>query len=182
MDLPNGVEQMENVVANLRKELGKIRVGRAKPDVLDAVMVEAYESKMPVSHMATITVPDARTITIQPWDDTNVKAIEKAIMGSDIGLTPVVDGKIIRLSVPALTTELREEYIREMKDKVESARVAVRGIRHKIMGGIDDGVEEGGVSEDDIKRQKDEVEKEVKKISDSIDELAEEKENELRTI
>lgn len=182
MELSEGVSNMDSIVSNLREELGKIRTGRATPEIVESVTVEVYESQMPISHVATISVPDARTIVVQPWDEGNVKAIEKALTKSDLGMPPVVDGKIIRLSMPALTGELREEFIKDMKEKVEAARVAVRGVRHKIMAAVDEEASAGGVSEDDVKRRKDEIEKEVKKYMDSIEDIAEQKESELRTI
>ena len=182
MELSDGVSSMEDVISSLSEELGKIRAGRATPDIVEAVTVEVYESQMPISHVATISVPDARTIVIQPWDDGNVESIEKALSASDLGMPPVVDGKVIRLSMPALTGDLREEFIKEMKEKVESARVSVRGIPHKIMDAVDREASAGGVSEDDVKRRKDEIEKDVKKCMDRIEEIAEKKEEELRTI
>lgn len=182
MDLPVGVEKMKGVVGALKDELGKIRAGRANPEVLDGVMVEAYESKMPIAHVATVSVPDPRTIVIQPWDDAVVKAIEKALNAANLGMTPVVDGKVIRLTVPQLTAELRQQYVRDMGEKVEEARIAVRGIRHKIMSAVEDQAESMGVSEDDMKRRKEEVEKEVQKIMNEIESIADKKEEELTTL
>lgn len=182
MDLSDGKSKMDEVVSNLRLELGKIRAGRANPNVLDGVEVEAYDSKMPISHVATISVPDPRTLVIQPWDDTVIKSIEKALQSADIGMMPVVDGKCIRLKVPQLTAEVREEFVREMKERVEDARVAIRGIRHKILDAVEEQAKAVGVSEDDVKRRKDEVEREVLSVMNSIDEMAESKEKELTTL
>ena len=182
MDLSEGVEKMQSALTSLKEELAKIRAGQASPELIEQVSVEAYETKMPVSHVATISIPDARTIVIQPWDDSTVKAIEKALLAADIGMMPVVDGKIIRLSVPSLTTELREQYIKEMKEEVENSKIVIRGIRHKMIDGIDATSKDGGVSEDDVKRMKDEMEKEVKKAMDSIEQLAEAKEKTLMTV
>jgi len=182
MDLSEGVEKMQSAITSLKEELAKIRAGQASPELIEQVSVEAYETKMPVSHVATISIPDARTIVIQPWDDSTVKAIEKALLAADIGMMPVVDGKIIRLSVPSLTTELREQYIKEMKEEVENSKIVIRGIRHKMIDGIDATSKDGGVSEDDVKRMKDEMEKEVKKAMDSIEQLAEAKEKTLMTV
>ena len=182
MDLSVGVEKMKGVIGVLQDEIAKIRAGRANPEVLDGVMVDAYDSKMPIAHVATVSVPDPRTIVIQPWDDGVVKAIEKALSDADLGMTPIVDGKVIRMTVPRLTAELREEYVRNMGEKVEEARVAVRGIRHKIMNAVEDQAESMGVSEDDVKRRKDEIEKKVQEIMDEIEKISEKKEEELTTL
>lgn len=182
MELSEGVSRMEKVIDSLHEDLGRIRAGRANPEILDTVTVDVYESKMPINHVATISVPDARTFVIQPWDESNVKAIEKAILSSDIGMTPVVDGKIIRLTVPALTAELREEYIRDAKEREEHARNAIRGIRHEILDAVDEEANAGGVSEDDVKRRKDEIENVVKDYLGKIDEMIEKKQEELRKV
>jgi len=182
MDLSSGIEKMVAIVSSLQGELAKIRTGRATPDMLDGVMVEVYDSKMPIKHVATVSVPDARTIVVQPWDSSNIETVEKAILSSDVGLTPVVDGEIVRISIPSLTQELREKYVREMKEKIEESKVAIRAVRHKMMDFIDDSVKDGGVSEDDVKRQKDGVEKAVTKKVEEISSIAEEKEKELMTV
>lgn len=179
MDISEGARQMEQAVEALRGDLSKIRAGRANPNMVEEITVDAYDSKMPISHLASISVPDARTIAIQPWDESVVKAVEKALMASDIGITPVVDGKLIRLSLPAPTAELREQYVKDMKGRVEEARVSIRGVRHKMMDGVDASVSAGGVSEDDVKRSKDEIEREVETLMKQIDELADSKEKEL---
>lgn len=182
MDLSQTQVEVETIISSLEEELKKIRAGRANPEMLDPVVVEVYESKMPIKHIATVSLPDARTIVIQPWDSENLEPIEKAILSSDLGITPVVDGKIVRLSVPALTKELREEYIRDMKEKVEEARLAVRGVRHKMMDAIDKKLTEGGVSEDEIKREKEDVEAVMKEYFDRVDKMSEDKEEILRTV
>jgi ribosome recycling factor len=182
MELSEGISKMGEGVTGLREALGRIRAGRANPEMVNGVQVETYGSKMPINHVATISTPDPRTIVIQPWDDANVKPLEKALLSSDLGLTPIVDGKLIRLSIPLPTQELREEYVKTMRGEVEETKIAIRGMRHKMMEALDAEAEGGGVSEDDVKRQKDEIEKEVKKIMDEIDEVADVKEKELMTV
>ncbi|MDD3662193.1 MAG: ribosome recycling factor [Candidatus Dojkabacteria bacterium] len=182
MDLSEGTEKLDQVVSYLKGEISKIRAGQASPEMVEDISVDVYSSRMPVSHVATIAVPDPRTIHIQPWDQGNVKSIEKAILASGIGITPIVDGKVIRLSIPPLTAELREQYIHTMKEKVEDARVSIRGIRHKMLDALEEQRTGGGFSEDEVKRMKDEVEKEVKRVMDEIDTLSEAKEEELRTV
>ena len=152
MDFEKGKENISKIVSAFTSDIGKMRSGRASVDMIDSVKVVVYESEMALSHVATISIPDARTIAIQPWDKGIVKDIEKAIQSSNLGFNPVVDGEIVRVSVPALTQELREQYVKEMKERMEQARVSVRGVRRKIMEELDN---KDGVSEDEIKREKD---------------------------
>lgn len=182
MDFSSGTEKMAEIVLSLQADIAKTRTGRATPEMLDEVMVNVYDSKMPINHIATVSVPDARTIVIQPWDSSNIKSLEKAILSSGVGLTPIVDGEIVRISVPSLTQELREKYVKEMKEKVEDSKVAIRAVRHKMMDFVEGSVKDGGVSEDDIKRQKDEVEKTVVSKIEELSSIAEEKEKELMTV
>ncbi|MBN2101154.1 ribosome recycling factor [Candidatus Dojkabacteria bacterium] len=182
MTLSEGKESINSIVESLKDGLSKMRTGRANPDVLDSVVVNVYESEMPIKHIANVSVPDARTIVIQPWDTQNTEKIEKALLSSDIGMTPVVDGEIIRLSVPSLTQDLREQYVKEMKDMVEEARIAIREVRHRMMDAADKSAEGGGVSEDDIKRQKDAIENAVTEVMDRLKEVADNKEKELMTV
>lgn len=182
MELSDGISKMNDAVTGLREVLGRIRAGRANPEMIEGVQVESYGSKMPINHIATISIPDTRTIVIQPWDEANLKSLEKALLASDLGLTPIVDGRLVRLSIPLPTQELREEYVKTMKSEVEESKIAIRGMRHKMMEALDEEAEGGGVSEDDVKRQKDQIEKEVKSIMDEIDEVADTKEKELLTV
>jgi ribosome recycling factor len=182
MDIPEGKQKMEKIISNLKDELSKMRTGRASPDMLKGVKVETYDSKMPVEHLATISVPDARTIAIKPWDKNNVEKVEKAIMASDIGLNPIVDGTLIRLSIPPLTEERRKEFVKEMKERVEQAKIAIRSVRHELMDELDNLKDEGGVSEDFVSRKKDEVEDLVSKMVKETDNIEEKKEEELMKI
>ncbi len=182
MNLSDGISSMQSAVTGLREALGRIRAGRANPEMIEGVHIDVYGSKMPIAHVATISTPDPRTIVIQPWDESNIKPLEKAILASDLGLNPVVDGKIIRLSIPLPTEELRTEYVKTMKGEVEETKVAIRGMRHKMMDALEEEEKAGGVSADDIKRQKDQVENEVKKIMEEIEEIEEAKEKELMTV
>lgn len=182
MTFEEGKQKIRSAVDFLHTEVSKIKTGRATPDLLTGIEVEVYETMMPISHIATISVPDHRTISIQLWDKENVAAVEKAIQKSDIGMTPNVDGQLIRLRVPALTQELREEYVKQMKSKVEEVRVSIRQIRQKMMEEVEDSVEEGGVSEDDVKRQKNLIEKEISAVMEEIDKFAQDKESELMSV
>jgi ribosome recycling factor len=182
MDIPEGKKKLKQVISRLKQDLAKIRTGRASTDMLKDVKVETYDSKMPVEHVATISVPDARTINIKPWDKDNVEKIEKAIMASDIGLNPIVDGDMVRLSVPALTQERREEFVKEVKERVEQGKIAVRSVRHELMDELDDLSGEGGVSEDFIERKKDEVEDLISATIDELEKIEEDKKEKLMKI
>ncbi len=182
MDIPEGKAKMQKVIDNLKTDLSKLRTGRASTDMVRDVKVKVYDSKMPIEHIATISVPDARTVAIKPWDKSNLENIEKALLASDIGLTPTVDGELVRLSIPALTQERREELVKEMKERVEQAKITIRSLRHDLMDDIDELADGGGVSEDFIKRKKDEAEDLVSDIIDEIEEIEEKKEKELMKI
>ncbi len=182
MDLSEGKTKMTNVVSFLRSELAKMRTGKASAELLDSITVETYGSRMPIKHVASISVPDTRTITIQPWDKANAEPIYKAIMTAEMGFNPTADGQLIRISIPPLTQERREEFVKVVKAKVEDSRVAIRQLRNKMMDALDEQEKAGGVSEDDIKRQKDEVEKDVEKVIKEIEVLADNKEKEIMTV
>ena len=144
-------EKMEKTMHNLGEEFGSIRAGRANPHVLDKLRVDYYGSPSPIQSVANVSVPEPRMIQIQPWEPSLVKAIEKAILTSDIGINPSNDGKIIRLVFPELTEERRKELAKDVKKKGEAAKVAIRNIRRdaidyvKKLGKTDD------VSEDEVK-------------------------------
>lgn len=181
MDLTKGKENISLIINSFKSDLSKMRSGKASIDMIDSVKVVAYGSEMPVSHVATISIPDPKMIVISPWDKNIVKEIEKGIISANIGFNPVVDGDIIRVTVPSLTQELREQYVKEMKERMEQARVSVRGVRHKIMEQLEE-EEKNGVSEDETKRQKEVVEDEIKKAMDEIEKIGEDKEKELMSV
>ena len=166
---------------NLLTEFGAIRAGRANPHVLDRITVDYYGTPTPLQQVGNITVPEARMIQIQPWDASLVKAIEKAIMTSDLGINPSNDGKIIRLVFPELTEERRKELVKDVKKKGEAAKVAVRNIRRdgndmlKKLKGSD-------VSEDEIKDMETELQKLTDKFIKDIDALMETKSKEIMTV
>ncbi len=182
MDIKEGTGKLQDATDHLKSELAKIRAGSASPDMIASIEIDAYESKMPLEHVATISVPDPKSIVIKPWDSGNLEPIEKAILASDVGLTPVVDGEIVRLNIPALTQERREEFVKEMKEKVEDIKVSIRSIRHQMMDDVDEMAEGGGISEDDVDRRKDEVEKVIKEFMEEVEKIAEEKEKELKSL
>lgn len=166
---------------NLLSEFGAIRAGRANPHVLDKIKVDYYGTPTPLQQVGNITVPEARMIQIQPWDSTLVKAIEKAIMTSDLGINPNNDGKIIRLVFPELTEERRKELVKDVKKKGEAAKVAIRNIRRDANDAFKKLAKED-VSEDEIKELEDKTQKMTDKYIKEVDKAVEEKSQEILTV
>ncbi len=164
---------------NLLTEFGAIRAGRANPHVLDRITVDYYGTPTPLQQVGNITVPEARMIQIQPWDASLVKAIEKAIMTSDLGINPSNDGKIIRL---VFTEERRKELVKDVKKKGENAKVAVRNIRRDANDSFKKLAKTSDVSEDEIKELEDKVQKMTDKYIKEIDKAVEEKSKEILTV
>jgi len=166
---------------NLLSEFGAIRAGRANPHVLDKIKVDYYGTPTPLQQVGNITVPEARMIQIQPWDASLVKAIEKAIMTSDLGINPNNDGKIIRLVFPELTEERRKELVKDVKKKGEAAKVAIRNIRRDANDAFKKLAKED-VSEDEIKELEDKTQKMTDKYIKEVDKAVEEKSQEILTV
>lgn len=166
----------------LLREFATIRAGRANPHVLDRIKVDYYGTPTPLQQVGNITVPEARMIQIQPWDASLVKAIEKAIMTSDLGINPSNDGKIIRLVFPELTEERRKELVKDVKKKGENAKVAVRNIRRDANDSFKKLAKTSDVSEDEIKELEDKVQKMTDKYIKEIDKAVEEKSKEILTV
>ncbi|ABB37929.1 ribosome recycling factor [Oleidesulfovibrio alaskensis G20] len=152
-------ERMEKAVAALDREFGRLRTGRASTSLVDSIKVDYYGTPTPINQLASVAVPDSRTITIQPWDRGAFALVEKAIMQSDLGLTPINDGKIIRISMPPLTEERRKELVKVAKKYTEDAKVAVRNIRRDANEQIKKMEKDKAITEDDMKRGQDEVQK-----------------------
>ena len=174
-------EKMTKTFNNLLSEFGSIRAGRANPHVLDRIMVDYYGTPTPIQQVGNVNVPEPRMIQIQPWDSSMLKAIEKAIMTSDLGINPTNDGKVIRLIFPELTEERRKDLAKEVKKKGEAAKVAVRNIRRdandafKKLKGSD-------VSEDTIKELEEQVQKLTDKYIKEVDKAIDEKSKEIMTV
>lgn len=166
-------DKMEKSLDNLYGEYTSIRAGRANPHILDKITVDYYGSPTPLQQVGNISVPEARMIVIQPWEASILKDIEKALLMSDLGLTPTNDGKMIRLVFPELTEERRKELVKDVKKKGENAKVAIRNIRRDAIDAIKKKGKEDSISEDEIKGYEDDVQKStdayVKKIDDAID-------------
>ena len=173
--------KMEKTLLNLDGEFGTIRAGRANPHVLDRITVDYYGAPTPLQQVANVSVPEARMIQIQPWESSLLKAIEKAILVSDLGINPTNDGKVIRLVFPELTEERRKELVKYVKKKGEAAKVAVRNIRRdanemlKKLGKAD-------VSEDEVKELEEEVQKMTDKFIKEVDKAIEIKSKEILTV
>ena len=175
-------DKMSKSLANLESEYAAIRAGRANPHVLDKLRVDYYGTPTPLQQVANITVPDARMIQIQPWEASLIKDIEKAIMTSDIGITPTTDGRLIRLVFPELTEERRKELVKDVKKKGEKAKVAVRNIRRDANDALKKLSKAGDVSEDDISDLEDEVQKMTDQFVKEIDKAIEVKSSEILTV
>lgn len=169
-------------VEHFKEELSHLRTGRANAAILDNVQVEAYGANMPLRGVASIGVPDAKTITIEPWDKNLLKDIEKAISASNLGLNPVNDGKILRLVMPPMTEEFRRELVKVIGQRLEAERVVLRQLRDKIRENIFAEEEAGDISEDQRFQLQDKLEKFMKELNESLKILAEEKEKEVMTI
>jgi ribosome recycling factor len=177
-------EKMNKALDALRKELATLRTGRASLGMLEGIMVDYYGTPTPLSQVANMAVPDPRQITIQPWEAKLLGEIEKAILKSDVGLTPSNDGKIIRLSIPPLTEERRQQIVKHAKKLAEDARVAVRNIRRDVNDEIKKKSKDkdAHVSEDEIKKLQDEIQKITDAHIHKIDELLAHKEKEIMTV
>ena len=175
-------DKMEKSLDNLYGEYTSIRAGRANPHILDKITVDYYGSPTPLQQVGNISVPEARMIVIQPWEASILKDIEKALLMSDLGLTPTNDGKMIRLVFPELTEERRKELVKDVKKKGENAKVAVRNIRRDAMDAIKKKGKEDGISEDEIKEYQDDVQKSTDKYVAKIDAAVEEKSKEILSV
>ena len=175
-------DKMDKTLINLDSEFGTIRAGRANPHVLDRIMVEYYGCPTPLQQVANISVPEPRMITIQPWERNMIKAIEKAINTSDLGINPTNDGKVIRLLFPELTEERRKELAKEVKKKGEAAKVAIRNIRRDANDMLKKLGKTPEVSEDEIKELEDKVQKMTDKFIKKVDEATEIKSKEIMKV
>lgn len=175
-------DRMNGTINALKKELASIRTGRASLSLLDGINVDYYGSLVPLSQVATLGIPDPRQIVIQPWEQKMISTIEKAILKSDLGLTPMNDGKIIRIIIPTLTEERRKQLVKIVRKKAEEARIAIRNIRRDINEEIKKEEKEKHISEDEVKR----LQGEIQKITDSfiakVEEITSNKEKEIMEV
>ena len=179
---PEITEKMDKVLNHLAGEFETIRVGRANPNVLNKITVDYYGTPTPVQQVGTVSTPDPRTLTIQPWDGSLLKAIEKAILASELGITPQNDGKVIRLAFPQLTEDRRKELTKVAAKKAEEAKVAVRGVRRDAMEAFKAQKKKSEITEDDLKN----IEKDIQDLTDSkikeVEKMLEKKNKEITEI
>src|SRR5699024_1805346 len=175
-------DKMEKSLSSLEKEFATIRAGRANPHILDKIKVDYYGTPTPIQQVANISVPEARMITIQPWEARLIKPIEKAIMCSDIGINPNNDGKMIRLNFPELTEERRKDLVKDVKKKGESAKVAIRNIRRDANDFLKKQNKSSEITEDELKDYENDVQKMTDKFIKKIDSAIEAKSKEIMTV
>ncbi|MDD9879191.1 MAG: ribosome recycling factor [Candidatus Marinimicrobia bacterium] len=171
--------RMDQAVEHSRMELAKVRTGRANPDLLNAIQVEYYGSMMPLNQVSTISVPEPRLITLQPFEKTLIPIIEKAIMESNLGLTPSNNGNSVLVPIPALSEERRKDLIKYIHQLIEDGRVAVRNVRRDALHHIKDYGQKEHISEDEIRRQEGEIQTLTDNHVSSLNDMQEHKENEL---
>jgi ribosome recycling factor len=182
LSLQEARQQMEKAVEVMRREFSGVRTGKASPALLDTVKVEAYGSYMPLNQVGTVSAPEPRLLVVQAWDRSMMGPIERAIRESDLGLNPSNDGKVIRVPIPPLTEERRREYVRLLHRMAEEAKVAVRHVRKEANDAIKAHQKDGSVSEDDARREQDEVQKLTDRYVEKIDELTKHKEAEVMEV
>ena len=172
-------QRMEGAIESMRREFAGVRTGKASPALLDSVRVDAYGSQMPLTQVGTVTVPEPRLILVQPWDKGLLKAIEKGLRESDLGLNPSNDGSIIRIPIPPLTEERRKEYVKLLHKLAEEGRVAVRQARKDANDDIKRRQKDGELSEDQVRREMDDVQKLTDQYVQKVDDLLKKKEAEV---
>lgn len=181
-DLAEVKRRMQGATAVLKQELGGLRTGRASPGMLDPIQVEVYGQSMPINQVATVSVPEPRLLSVQVWDNSAVKSVEKAIRDSNLGLNPQTEGQVIRLRIPELNQERRQELVKVAHKYAEAARVAVRHVRRDGIDHLKNLKKDGHVSEDEIKRHEGEVQKATDQSIAEIDQLLAAKEKEIMSV
>lgn len=180
--LDDAKRRMDKSVEATLHEFNTVRTGRASAALLDRVTVDYYGEKTPVKQLATINVPEPRMLTIQPFDPSSIKTIERAVLESDLGLTPSNDGKLIRLPIPQLTEERRKELVRVVRHLAEEGRVAIRNVRRDVMHDLKELARDGDVGDDDERRAEDRLQKLTDEHVHRVDELLKRKEEEIMEV
>ena len=175
-------ERMDSALDALKKDFGVIRTGRASLVLLDGIMVDYYGTPTPLQQLASLGIPEAKQIVIQPWEQKIIPNIEKAIMKSDLGLTPMNDGRVIRISIPPLTEERRKQLVKVVKKKAEEARVTIRNIRRDTNDEMRKIEKEQHISEDEVKKFFDEIQKMTDSYISKVEEILKHKENEIMEV
>ena len=175
-------EQMQKTISSLEKKLQRLRTGRANPSLLDSIEVDYYGSITPISQMSNISIEDARTLSIVPWEKDQMQSIEKAIQSSDIGLQPATSGDVIRVIIPELTEETRKDLIKVAKSEAENSKVSIRNQRRDANGMLKEFCNEKEISQDDLRRGEDLIQKLTDEFIEKIDVLLDKKEKDLLEI
>ncbi len=175
-------QKMQKTIESVKKDLTKIRTGKANPSILNGVMVEYYGSPMPINQIASVSAPEAQMILIKPYDKTILKGIEKAIQIANLGLNPQTDGEVVRIAIPSLTEQVRKSLVKDAKKLSEDNKVAIRNIRRDSIEQLKKLEKDSIISEDELKRRSDEIQKITDKYIENIDKLAKEKEQDIMSI
>lgn len=175
-------ERMEKAEKHVIHEFSSVRTGKASPALVENIKVDVYGSEMRVKDVATITIPEPRQLVIQPWDESNVQPVEKAIQKANIGLNPAVQGKLLRIVIPDLSTEQRQQFVKAVKDKAEQGRVAIRQVRRDAMEAAKKEAKTDRVSEDELKLTEEEIQKLTDKYIKIVDEHLQAKEKEIMEV
>lgn len=180
-ELKEAENLMKKAIEHTQHEMSKIRAGKASPSLVEGIMVDYYGSPTPISQVASVNTPDARSITIKPWEKPMVAEIEKAIKKSDLGLTPINDGDMVRLNIPPLTEERRRELVKQVKAESENGKVSIRNVRKEANDSLRK-LQKDGAAEDAIKRAETNVQELTDQYSKKIDELTEQREKDIMTV
>ena len=176
------IQKMSKTIISFQKDLGTLRTGRANPTMLDLIKIDVYGQKMPINQLATITVPEPRTISIQVWDKNNVKAVDAEIQKSNLGVNPQVDGQIVRIHIPQLTEERRKELTKILKNLGEKSKVSIRNIRRESNDSIKKLLKEKEISEDQSKEYENQIQKTTDDNISKIEKIIADKEKEILTL
>ncbi|MFW5972002.1 MAG: ribosome recycling factor [Bacillota bacterium] len=180
--IQNAEDKMKKAVAATKDDFNTVRTGRARPSLVENIIVDYYGAPTPLQQMAKVVAPEARLILIEPWDKSVLPDIEKAIMKANLGLTPNNDGSVIRINIPQLTEERRKELAKVVRDKAEKGRIAVRSIRHDANDDLKELENEGEISEDNYHRALESIQELTDKYIDKVDKLLAEKEDEIMEV
>ncbi len=175
-------QRMQKALDTLKKDFGRLRTGRASTTLVEDVVVDYYNTPTPLQQLASISIPDSRTITIQPWDRNSFSNIEKAIMKSDLGLNPINDGKVIRISIPPLTEERRKELVKVAKKNTEDAKIAIRNVRREANDTLKKMKNDKDITEDDLHKGQEKTQELTDSFTSQADELLAAKEKEIMEI
>jgi|SaaInlV_165m_DNA_2_1040747.scaffolds.fasta_scaffold22162_2 ribosome recycling factor len=174
-------EEFDKTFEMLQKELSSIRAGSASPALVESIMVDAYGNKTPIPQLASVSVPEPRQIVIQPWDASLLKSIEKAIADSDIGASPVNEGEVIRIVIPPLTEERRDDFVKQTKKKCEDSKVRIRTTRESIKDAIHKAEKDKEITEDEKYRHVEKLDAAIREHQDKVDSICQQKETEIRS-